>query len=134
MAEKSALHGVDAALAYIDESIASLAEDTTENETWRTDEVVEILNDIRARLVDRPEWSQVVESNLRHELAERVKDIAHMDVVLENMRGSRDSWRAQVLSLTSERDHARTVSVLLHQALDLTEALLHEARSSRVAR
>lgn len=112
MAEEGALQGVDDVLAYIDKNVSN-AEGA--KWLWGTDEVLELLADIRAGLTSAPEWSQVVESNLRAQLA-AAEDTA------TKLRASRRFWIEKARVLRRERNHARRVAVLLEQALNAVEA------------
>lgn len=107
MADKDAgLHGVDDVLAYIDKTLSNV-----EGQGWMfaSREVSEMLGDIRNGLTSSPEWSQVVESNLRAEMADTVRlkvaAAALYEAALRHVEAERD--RARALAVRLEQDAAQ---------------------------
>lgn len=120
MTEESALHGVDDVLAYIDKTLSNVE---GQGWVWASREVAELLTDIRAGLRDRPTptWAEVTISEV---LAERDAFRAERDEAREVIRGvkrSRRFWINKSRELRGERNRARSLAVLLEQALNIAE-------------
>lgn len=105
------LSGVDEVLARIDQVLADNAD---EPGPWDNDGVLELLAQLRHGLTNRPEWSQVTESNLRHELnalkEDRLIERVQTDIAAE-------LFRASLRQVEGERDRARATVVRLEQEL-----------------
>lgn len=136
------LHGVDDVLAYIDKTVDNVA-GFGDALMWTNREVLEVLADIREGLVSPPEWSEVVESNLREqvrtaeELARRCAaefDVEHELHLLEESQLRAELMKAKeaaelasllydagIAHVVGERDRARATAVRLEQELALAE-------------
>lgn len=105
------LSGVDDVLARIDQVIR---DNDGEDTIWHNEHVMELLAQLRHGLVNAPEWSQVTESNLRHELnalkEARLVDAMHADIAGE-------LYRSALRQVEGERDRARATAVRLEQEL-----------------
>jgi hypothetical protein len=102
--------GVDGAIALIDEAAPT-----------QTSEVADLLHEIRSVLVNRPEWSEVVESNLRAEVATARRELAEHQLQVDL---ATVMFEGALRLVTEQRDQARRVAVSLEQELAETQRKL----------
>lgn len=105
------LSGVDEVLARIDQVVR---DNSGEPIVWGNDDVLGLLAQLRHGLVNRPEWSQVAESNLRHEL-NALKEARLVDAMQMDIAG--ELYRSALRQVEGERDRARATAVRLEQEL-----------------
>jgi hypothetical protein len=103
------------ALAYIDKTIDNVG---GMDITWRNDEVLDMLGDLRQRLTADPDWSDVQEANLRTRLAAAE---ARADAAVAEAAEEQRNHEAAEAKLRAERDSARRWAVRLEQDLALEQ-------------
>jgi hypothetical protein len=104
-------NGIDGVIAYVDGAIAELLSGPC---NLTSAGVVGMLQEVRHGLADRPEWSQVVESNLRAELTaaqlEHARYVQQCETAAVIFQQAVDIERAKA-------ERARRVAVKLEQEL-----------------
>lgn len=119
MAEQ-VLAGVDDVVGFIDQTIYA-NEDNPAPCFWANAEVLELLGMIRAGLVDRPEWSEVVESNLLADVAAARRELAAHQLQADL---AAELFMSAIRNVAGQRDRARRTAVVLEQELAETQAKL----------
>jgi hypothetical protein len=106
--------GVEGVIAYLDGEIAGLHGNGPG--ALLTSGVISMLQEIRQGLVERPDWSQVTEGNLRAELAaarlEHVQYVGQVEIATSIFQAALDVERAKT-------ERARRVAVRLEGELAL---------------